>query len=122
MLTTCITKFRQEIFVASDHIYTFVPVSILISFCLYFILTGTHIRAYANTYTQRHEDSQKRYWGRGAQDIHLDFHTAPELFVSVLLHVHRDCRDCQRRGAQDVHLDFHTALKVDLQKPVFYAW
>ena len=28
------------------------------------------------------------------KDGHLDFHTAPELFVSVLLYVHRDRTDC----------------------------
>ena len=31
---------------------------LIISFYLYFVLTGTHIRAYANTYTLMHEDTQ----------------------------------------------------------------
>ena len=36
-------------------------------------------------------------FGTGAQDVHLDFHTAPELcmgrgLVEVLLYVHRNCR------------------------------
>ena len=37
-----------------------------------------------------HKDSTD-YLGRGAQDVHLDFHTAPDLCVSsVLLYVRRD--------------------------------
>ena len=49
--------------------------------------------------------------GTGAQDGHLDFHTAPEFctynklkLVEVLLYVHRN-----RRLIRDGHLDFHTA-------------
>ena len=32
--------------------------------------------------------------GTGAQDVHLDFHTAPELCSLTLLYVHRDHEDC----------------------------
>ena len=43
-----------------------------------------------------HSD-HKSYQGRAAQDIHLDFHTVPELrgqFRSMLLYVHSDHKDC----------------------------
>ena len=89
--------------------YTFVSVSILIlSFCLYFILTE-HIFVHMLTHTPECTKILKRYWGRGAQDVHLDFHTAPELSVSVLLYVHRVCTYYWGRGAKLGHLDFHTA-------------
>ena len=43
-----------------------------------------------------HRD-HKDYQGSGAQDVYLDFHTAPELwaqvFCSVLFYVHRDYKD-----------------------------
>ena len=45
--------------------------------------------------------------GTGAQDGHLDFHTAPELCASVLFYVHRN-----RRLIRDGHLDFHTAPEL----------
>ena len=35
----------------------------------------------------------KDYWGRGAQDGHLDFHTALELCSLMLLYIHRDYKD-----------------------------
>ena len=75
--------------------------------------------------------------GTGAQDVHLDFHTAPELSVTVDDNVElnvlgcrvdilgTNCDQCRSivqccftstetvgllgTGAQDVHLDFHTA-------------
>ena len=55
------------------------------------------------------------YKGRpGAQDGHLDFHTAPEFVRSVLLYVHRDrYKDYKGRpGAQNGHFDFHTAPEL----------
>ena len=56
------------------------------------------------------------YYGRGAQDGHLDFHTAPELCESPV----QCCftsketifKDYQGREAQDGHLDFHTAPEL----------
>ena len=58
---------------------------------------------------------------RGAQDVHLDFHTAPELWYSpspMLLYVHGDRTNYKGRGAQDGHLDFHTEL---LSSEVMYS-
>ena len=31
---------------------------------------------------------------------------------SMLLYVHRDRKDCERRGARDGHLDFHTTPEL----------
>ena len=47
------------------------------------------------------------YQRRGAQDVHLDFHTALNYGASGSLLL-----NYQRRGAQDVHLDFHTAPEL----------
>ena len=67
-----------------------------------------------------HRD-RTHYHARGAQDGHLDFHTAPEIFLTmawfVLNVVLRPQRPYRLLGtgemggvaAQDVHLDFHTA-------------
>ena len=54
--------------------------------------------------------------GTGAQDVHLDFHTPPELccelaVVEVLIYVHRNRRFI-RVVHQDVHLDFHTVPEL----------
>ena len=55
-----------------------------------------------------HRD-HKDYYGRGAQDDHLGFHTQllssdTVIVRSVLLYVHRDRTDYWGRGAQDGHL------------------
>ena len=50
--------------------------------------------------------------GTGAQDGHLDFHTAPELCSLKLLYDHSKPYGLLGTGAQDVHLDFHTAPEV----------
>ena len=55
------------------------------------------------------------YLGRGAQDGHLDFHTAPELCTLLRFfkfYDHRDCTDYLGRGVRDGHLDFHTAPEL----------
>ena len=50
-------------------------------------------------YVHRHRRTD--CYGRGAQDGHLDFHTAPEL-LQMLFYVHRDGVDYKAgRGAQD---------------------
>ena len=54
--------------------------------------------------------------GTEAQDVHLDFHTAPELCVQLLM-LKRCCTSTEtgallRTGAQDVHFDFHTAREL----------
>ena len=50
----------------------------------------------------------KDYLERGAQDVHLDFHTVPvalTVFIrSVFLYVHRNRMDFQRQGAQEFEL------------------
>ena len=54
--------------------------------------------------------------GTGPQDVHLDFHTAPELRVAVLLlkccFMSTETVGLLGTGAQDVHLDFHTAPEL----------
>ena len=44
----------------------------------------------------------------------LDYAPSGKLTLaqSMLLHVHRDHKDCQGRGAQDGHLDFHPAPEL----------
>ena len=54
--------------------------------------------------------------GTGAQDVHLDFHTVPELCVQLLM-LKCCCTFTEtvcllRMGAQDVHFDFHTAPEL----------
>ena len=56
--------------------------------------------------------NHKDYQGQGAQDGHLDFHTALELCSLMLLYVHRDQTDYQGRGAQDGHVISHTLPKL----------
>ena len=53
--------------------------------------------------------NHQAYWGRGAQDSHLDFHTAPELHLfSVALRSQRPY-GVLWMGGPGRHLDFHTA-------------
>ena len=79
-----------------------------------------------------HRDHKDYHRGLGAQDVYLNFHTAPELSMrssSVLLYVHRatepsmrsvkcwftsteTVRTIRRRGAKDDHLFFRTAPEV----------
>ena len=61
----------------------------------------------------------KDYDGRGdgTRNVHLDFHTAPELWwtgfeFSVALHLQRSQVLLGTRTAQDGHLDFHTAPEL----------
>ena len=56
--------------------------------------------------------------GTGAQDVHLDFHTAPELCRGQLIVMIKCCSTSTETvglleaGAQDGHLDFHTAPEL----------
>ena len=59
-------------------------------------------------YLYVHGSQKARYWGRTAQDGHLDSHTAPELcFTST-----ETVGLLGTGAAQDVHLDFHTAPEL----------
>ena len=55
--------------------------------------------------------------GTGAQDVHLDFHTAPELclkgcWLLKCCFTSTETVGLLRTGSQDVHLDFHTAPEL----------
>ena len=53
--------------------------------------------------------------GTEAQDVHLDFHTAPELCIHHLLKccfTSTETVGLLGTGAQDGHLDFHTAPEL----------
>ena len=61
--------------------------------------------------------------GRTAQDVHLDSHTAPELWPDPVMNWPSDKSLCPRkpegslgRTAQDVHLDSHTAV-LNYERP-----
>ena len=55
-------------------------------------------------------------FGTGDQDVHLDFHTAPELCREQLMMMIKCCLTSTETvglfgtGDQDVHLDFHKPL------------
>ena len=58
----------------------------------------------------------KDYLGQGAQDGHLDFHTAPELcrggWLVECYFTSTETVGLLGTGAQDGHLDFHTAPEL----------
>ena len=52
--------------------------------------------------------------GTGAQDVHLDFHTAPELCILLVecCFTSTETVGLLGTGAQDGHLDFHAAPEL----------
>ena len=58
-----------------------------------------------------HRD-HKDFWGRGAQDGHLDFHTVPELRGQFRFTSTRDSLLGTIQSTQDGHLDFHTVSEL----------
>ena len=50
--------------------------------------------------------------GMGAQDVHLDFHTAQELLLLKCCLTSTETVGLLGTEAQDVHLDFHTAPEL----------
>ena len=68
----------------------------------------------------------QRPYGLGAQDVHLDVHTTPELCeacvrVKCCLTSNKDRTGYKGLGAQDVHLDFHTAPDLCGLCPLFFV-
>ena len=59
--------------------------------------------------------------GTGAQDVRLDFHTAPQLSMSSLVEccfTFTETVGLLGTGAQDVHLHFHTAPELSMSSLV----